>query len=59
MLDNVESGQRLGAILDPSGAELAPVEADQAGVIIMLRGIPSVKAGDGLAHITQPYHSRK
>jgi len=59
LLDSVESGQRLGAILDPSGAELAAVEADQAGLIIMLRGIPSVKAGDGVAHITQPYHSRK
>ncbi|MCY3796836.1 MAG: succinylglutamate desuccinylase/aspartoacylase family protein [Chloroflexi bacterium] len=57
LLENVKRGQRLGAILDPTGAEMAPVEADQAGLIIMLRGIPPVKVGDGIAHITQPYHS--
>ena len=59
LLENVNKRQRLGAILDPTGVELAPVEADQDGVIIMLRGIPLVQAGDGIAHITQPYQSRK
>ena len=59
LLENVERGQRLGAILDATGIELAQVKADQDGLIIMLRGIPAVKAGDGVAHITQPYHSRK
>ena len=57
LLENVKKSQRLGAILDPTGLELAQVEADRDGVIIMLRGIPRVQAGDGVAHITQPYHS--
>ncbi len=59
LLENVKWSQRLGAILDPIGVEVARVDADQDGVIIMLRGIPRVKAGDGLAHITQTYHSPK
>ncbi len=58
LLENVEAGQRLGAIRDAAGAELAPVHADQAGMIIMLRSIPRVRAGDGIAHITQPIRSR-
>lgn len=59
LLEHVKKSQRIGAILDPTGEELAKVEADQDGVIIMLRGIPRVQVGDGLAHITQLYHSRK
>lgn len=59
LLEHVTKGQRLGAILGPSGLELAPVDADQDGVVIMLRGLPPVKVGDGMAHITQPYHSPK
>lgn len=58
LLENVKRGQRLGAIRDPIGAEMEQVDADQDGVIIMLRAIPRVKAGDGLAHITQTCHSR-
>ncbi|MCY3780257.1 MAG: succinylglutamate desuccinylase/aspartoacylase family protein [Chloroflexi bacterium] len=56
LLENVKTGQRLGMILDATGIEVAQVDADQDGVIIMLRGIPSVKVGDGIAHITQNYH---
>lgn len=56
LLENVKRSQRLGAILDLTGAELAPVKADIDGVVIMLRGIPPVQVGDGVAHITQPYH---
>lgn len=59
LLENVKRGQRLGAILDPTGAEAAQVDADQDGVIIMLRGVPRVQIGDGLAHITQLYHPRE
>lgn len=58
LLEHVTAGQRLGAILDAAGAELASVDADIDGVVIMLRGIPRVSAGDGIAHITQPYHPR-
>ena len=32
--------------------------ADQDGAVIMLRGLPHVEAGDGIAHITQPSCSR-
>ncbi|MCY3832716.1 MAG: hypothetical protein OXG85_06840 [Chloroflexi bacterium] len=56
--ENVKRGQRLGAILDATGVELAQVDADQDGLIIKLRGLPRVMAGDGIAHIRQPYHSR-
>ena len=59
LLEPVKCGQRLGAILDATGAEVAQVNADQAGLIIMLRGIPPVKVGDGIAHITQPYQEPK
>lgn len=57
LLERVTKSQRLGAILDPTGLELAPVKADQDGALIMLRGLPPVQAGDGIAHITQLYHS--
>ena len=56
LLERVRAGQRLGAILDASGAEQAAVEADQDGAVIMLRGLPHVRAVDGIAHITQLDH---
>ena len=59
LLEQVKAGQRLGAILDAAGAESAQVEADQDGLVIMLRGLPRVQAGDGIAHITQPYQEQK
>ena len=59
LLEHVKRGQRLGAILDATGLEVAQIDADQDGVFIMLRSIPSVQVGDGIAHITQPYHSRQ
>ncbi|MCY4538283.1 MAG: M14 family metallopeptidase [Chloroflexi bacterium] len=54
LLDEVEAGQRLGVIQDESGAVLAEIIAKQAGVLIMLRGLPRVQAGDGIAHVAQP-----
>lgn len=59
LLEHVKRRQRIGAILDPTGVEAAPVDADQDGVIIMLRGLPRVMAGDGIAHITQTFHSQQ
>ncbi len=58
LLENVKAGQRLGAIVDAAGVESAQVDADQDGVIIMLRGLPRVKAGDGIAHITRSFRPR-
>lgn len=51
LLDEVEAGQRLGVIQDESGLTLAEIIAEQAGVLIMLRGLPRVEAGDGIAHL--------
>ncbi|MCY4070112.1 MAG: M14 family metallopeptidase [Chloroflexi bacterium] len=51
LLDEVEAGQRLGAVQDESGEILAEIVAAQAGVLIMLRGLPRVEAGDGIAHL--------
>ena len=56
LLDEVEAGQLLGTIRDAMSAIRAEIRADQAGVIIMLRGLPRVQAGDGIAHITQHVH---
>ncbi len=53
LLDEVEAGQRLGDIRDESGGVLAGIVAEQAGVLIMLRGLPRVEAGDGIAHLAQ------
>ncbi len=53
MLDLVEPGQRLGAIRDETGDILAEIVARQAGIVIMLRGLPRVEAGDGIAHLAQ------
>ena len=52
-LDEVAAGQRLGSIRDESGGILAEIVAEQAGVLIMLRGLPRVEAGDGIAHLAQ------
>ena len=53
LLDLVEPGQRLGAIRDETGDILAEIVARQAGIVIMLRGLPRVEAGDGIAHLAQ------
>lgn len=51
LLDEVEAGQRLGTIQDESGGILTEIVAEQAGILIMLRGLPRVEAGDGIAHL--------
>ncbi|MBX7214075.1 MAG: succinylglutamate desuccinylase/aspartoacylase family protein [Thermoflexales bacterium] len=53
LLDHVRAGQRLGAIYDLTGALLTPVHADAPGVVILLRAMHRVHAGDGLVHLTQ------
>jgi predicted deacylase len=55
LLDEVEAGQRLGTIRDECGDTIAEVTAQNAGVVIMLRGLPRVGAGDGLVHLAQPH----
>lgn len=51
LLDEVEGGQRLGVIQDEFGGILAEIVARQAGILIMLRGLPRVEPGDGIAHL--------
>jgi len=45
--------------LDATGVELARVDADCGGAIIMLRGIPRVRVGDGITHFIQPHRCQK
>lgn len=53
LLERVESGQRLGAVYSISGETLSVVRANAPGVVILLRALHRVNAGDGLAHLTQ------
>ncbi|MSS69892.1 MAG: hypothetical protein EXS64_00220 [Candidatus Latescibacteria bacterium] len=52
LLDEVKAGQRLGVVQDFFGQVLAEIRADRDGVVIMLRRLARVQAGDGLAHLT-------
>ena len=52
LLEKVESGQRLGAIHDLFGDEIAEIAADRDGIIIMLRRTPAVDTGDSLGFVT-------
>jgi predicted deacylase len=52
LLDKVEAGQPLGKLYDLHGTVTATIEADQSGIVIMLRRILRVHTGDGLVHVT-------
>jgi len=52
IMDAVQVGQRLGAILDFSGAALQECIAGRDGFITMLRGTPRVHVGDAILSIT-------
>ncbi len=54
LLQSVTAGQQLGAIYNLIGETLATVRADHDGVVILLRALHRVNAGDGLVHLTQP-----
>ena len=47
----VEKGEIIGSIQDDLGESLVQVEADQSGILINLRKVPSVKKGDSLGLI--------
>ena len=55
LLDEVESGARLGVITDLFGEVTAEIRAERAGVVIMLRRVHRVHVGDGLVHITNRF----
>ena len=52
LLDEVQSGQLVGAIHDPLGNVLAELRAEKDGIVIMRRGLHRVLSGDGLIHLT-------
>ncbi len=53
LLEEVSEGQLLGTIQDLFGEMVDEIRATASGVVIMLRRFHRVRAGDGLAHITQ------
>lgn len=53
LLEAVVAGQRLGHVRDVMGQVVAEVTAPADGVVILLRRLQRVNAGDGLAQITQ------
>lgn len=52
LLEDVYAGQQLGTIVDFAGEQLAAVVSERDGVVIMLRRLHRVNAGDGLAQVT-------
>lgn len=52
LLEHVQQGQVLGNIFDFSGKSVATIPAESAGVVIMLRRIHRVHAGEGLVQVT-------
>ena len=52
LLEEVKAGQRVGLIRDLFGNVIQEVNADQDGIVIMLRRFHRVHVGDGLAHLT-------
>ncbi|MDE0042241.1 MAG: succinylglutamate desuccinylase/aspartoacylase family protein, partial [Candidatus Poribacteria bacterium] len=55
LLDEVNVGQRLGIVEDFFGQVAGEVTADRDGVVILLRRLPQVNAGEGVAQITGKY----
>ena len=52
LMEAVVSGQRIGAVYDLGGREVAPLYANRDGVVVCLRRLHRVDAGDGVFHIT-------
>ena len=52
LLQEVQTGQLVGAIHDPLGHVLAELHSEKDGIVIMRRGLHRVHSGDGLIHLT-------
>ena len=52
LLEEVQTGQLVGAIHDPLGNVLAELRSEKDGIVIMRRGLHRVLSGDGLIHLT-------
>ena len=55
LLDEVSVGQCLGVVENLFGQVVGEVTADGDGIVILLRRLPQVNAGDGVAQITGKY----
>ena len=55
LLDEVSVGQRLGVVENLLGQVVGEVTADRDGIVILLRRLPQVNAGEGVAQITGKY----
>ncbi|MDE0504103.1 MAG: succinylglutamate desuccinylase/aspartoacylase family protein, partial [Candidatus Poribacteria bacterium] len=55
LLDEVSVGRRLGVVENLFGQVVDEVTADRDGIVILLRRLPQVNVGDGLAQITGKY----
>ncbi len=53
LLDRVSAGDVLGRIVDLTGTNVAEVTAPGDGILITLRAMQRVHAGDGIGHLTQ------
>src|SRR5690606_19358831 len=49
--ETVKKGQTIGLLCDLDGTTLSHITAEQAGLLFLLREVPSVKKGDALAGI--------
>eukprot|EP01050_Picozoa_sp_SAG11_P002540 SAG11_NODE_130_length_15497_cov_10.780556_6_plen_69_part_00 len=49
--ERVEQGQRLGTVRDLFGAVIHEARASRAGVLITIRHVARVSAGDALANV--------
>jgi predicted deacylase len=47
----VKTGDIIGHVKDVLGENTSPIEADQSGIIFILRSTPTVKKGDALGAI--------
>lgn len=49
----VQVGDLLGTVSDPLGRDSVPVQAERSGVVLVLRAVPKVSAGDALAVVLE------
>lgn len=51
LLQRLQAGDEVGTIVDPAGDVLETLVAVRGGVVVMLRHIPKVDAGDRICHL--------
>lgn len=51
--ERVQAGQALGVVTDPLGEEVLPVHADHDGIVLVLRRLPSITAGESVGVVLE------